>query len=125
LITKKLAAVLMMVGGVFYIIGGALGFGDLFMNILRIGLVAGPIIIVGGIFVDSNNRKLRVAGSVLAIFGIIFAGVYGCGGLIAGLVLTLTGSISGLRYNESIPVRQTLPSQAPRLAGVGFTGRDH
>jgi len=123
--TKKVAAVLTIIGGVFYVIGGLLGFGGLLAGILRIGLVAGPIIMVGGVLVNSKVRKVRVAGSVLAIAGIIFAGVYGCGGLIAGLVLTFAGSISGLRYKEPIPVRQTLPSQAPRPAGVGFTGRDH
>ncbi len=123
--TKKVAMILTIAGGVFYIIGGLLGLGGLFAGIVRIGLVAGPVIITGGMLVNSNSRKVRVAAGVLAIVGVIFAGVYGCGGLIAGLALTLTGSISGLRFRESNPVQQTLTSQATRPAEVGFTRRDH
>jgi hypothetical protein len=99
--TKKVAAVLTIIGGVFYIIGGLLGFGGLLAGILRIGLFAGPIIMVGGVLVNSKVRRDRVAGGLLAIVGVIFAGAYWCGGLIAGLVLTFTGSISGLAIRSS------------------------
>ncbi len=98
----KIFGILTILGGLFYIMGGALGLGGLFLGTVRIGLVAGPIIMMGGILSSSKARKVRVAGSVLAILGVILAGIYLCGGLVAGLILTLTGSISALRYKEPL-----------------------
>jgi hypothetical protein len=118
LMTRKIAAILTIAGGIFYILGGALGLGGVFEGIFRIGLIAGPIIMIGGALVSSRVRNVRMAGVALAIVGVMFAGIYWCGGLIAGPILILMGSIYGLRYKESIPVQETLPNKATQQVGV-------
>ena len=118
MISRKAAMVLTVVGGAFYTVGGILGLGGLVLGILRVGLVAGPVIILAGILVNSKRRKVRWKGGSLAIVGILVAAAYGCGGLLAGLILTLAGSIFGIRYKEPVAISAS-PSQVPPVVDRG------
>jgi len=118
MVSKKAAVGFTIIGGVFYVIGGLTLARSITVGVLPVGLLAGIIIITGGVLISSKSRAVREAGGVLAIIAVLFALVNGCGGLLVGLVLTLAGSISGIRYKAPQLSAQGLLNQAPLTVPV-------
>ena len=121
--TKDTAAVLTIVGGVFYLIGGISGalvvsafleglsagasgatpttnpfnlFGWDFFLFLAWASAAGILIIVGGVMMLSSDPARRKRGSYLAIAMMVVGAVPAIGGAVIGFILTLVGGIFGL-----------------------------
>ncbi len=97
------AAALTIAGGAFYIAGGLTLGSGLTVGGIPVGLPAGIAIMTGGVLIRSMKWAVSIAGGALAIAGVLFAGVNGCGGLAAGLALTLIGSISTFRFSGRAP----------------------
>ena len=132
--SKTVAMVLCIIGGIFYMIGGLFGgfiiagyeayvatqgtftdtiFEQVFWIVelsIIVGVVTGTIIIVGGVFMNSKNPKRRRVGGIFAIIGMLAGAVNTVGGILIGIILTIVGSIVGLRYKEH---QVTIPSSTP------------
>jgi hypothetical protein len=67
------------------------------------GLVAGILIIIGGLFVSSENERARLAGNILGIIMALLGAVYTLGGLFIGIILALAGNIVGISTSRSNP----------------------
>jgi hypothetical protein len=148
LATKDTAAILTIVGGVFYAIGGFSGavvgsaflsglsagvtgaapatgsfdlFGGTFFLILAWGLAAAILIIVGGVVMFSPDPARRKRGSYLAIAMMIIGAVPTIGGAVIGFILTLAGGVLGLgtRGEGTSPMGQAFPA-----AGTGAAGSE-
>ena len=138
--SKTVALVLCIIGGIFYMIGGLFGgfiiagyeayvatqgtftdtiFEQVFWIVelsLVVGVVTGTIIIVGGVLMNSNNPKRRRLGGIFAIVGMLAGAVNTVGGILIGLILTIVGSIVGLRYKDhqvKTPSYTPIPSVSP------------
>ncbi len=124
MVSKLAAAVLTILGGVFYVAAGVLFaavapsapslLGDL-SNVGTTGLTAssleaivyyvaafnilsGALIIFGGFLLNSSIDGRRKAGGILAMMMMVLGGLTSLGGFIIGFILTLVGSIFGLTY---------------------------
>jgi zinc-ribbon domain len=160
------AVYLTVVGGVFYVIGGALvvslagalsGFGNLdsfFPNtgalitptttplldtsglndivyaVGGFGILAGVLMIVGGILMGAELPGRRKVGSILAIIMLVLGALPALGGLLIGFILAAIGCYMGLTYKASRsnftvglgPVGSvTLGPQSPPASSSGAT----
>lgn len=134
---KRTAMILMVAGGAFYIAGGVVmayiitvlkgietglrGGGsqeDLWTAVTPIiitGFVTGLLIIIGGVLVNSENRRNRVIGGVLGIVMALLGAVNTLGGLIVGILLSIIGSAAGLTYKH--------PTKMPPLDSTSGVNR--
>jgi hypothetical protein len=131
LVSKQIAAILTILGGVFYLFGsfaGVLLFGSLLgfesglsrvtspgrglslanasataLGIFVFGILAAILIIAGGAYLNSDNRSYRRSGGILAIIMMILGAVPDVGGFFIGFVFVLIGSVLGLTYKETSP----------------------
>lgn len=131
MVSKQIAAVFTILGGVFYIFGSFLGavmFGSLFgfasvfgnlstqgrgvslanagaaaTSIFVFGIFAAILIIVGGALLNSDDGSRRKAGGILAVVMMLLGAIPDVGGLFIGFVFVLVGSVLGLTYKEMSP----------------------
>ena len=124
MVSKQVGAILTILGGVFYIIGslfGALvgsflyamgtafqstnssGAGTFALFLLGFGVVMGIVIILGGVWLNSDRKDTRRGGGILAICGIIFGALPTLGGLVIGFFFVVVGSVIGLTYKPGAP----------------------
>lgn len=127
---KRTSMILMVIGGAFYIVGGAVAYfivatvggavvgltgntnfakqtTETMSTVVATGLISGALIIIGGVLVNSESRRNRIVGGVLGILGALIGIINTLAGLIVGLVLTLVGAIGGMTYKEQPPQRPT------------------
>ena len=131
MVSKQIAAVLTILGGVLYIFGSIVGgilFGSFFgfasalrsvsnpgggyslanasaatLAILGFGIFTAILIIIGGVLLNSDSGPRRKAGGALAIVMMILGAVPDVGGFFIGFIFVLVGSVIGLTYKESSP----------------------
>jgi len=130
LVSKQIAAVFAILGGVFYVFGSFVGgvlLGSLFgiadsirgfsspggdilanagaaaVSIVVFGIFAGVLIIVGGALLNSDQGSRRKAGGILAIVMMILGAVPDVAGFGIGFIFVLIGSALGLTYKETSP----------------------
>ena len=113
------AFVLSLVGGVFYILGGAfiaflatvvgslaslVGAGYLGLGIVglgTIGLVSGIVILVGAVMMNSSDKSKVRTGSILVLVFTLVGAAFTIGGFFIGFILALIGAILGLTWKPS------------------------
>jgi hypothetical protein len=119
MVTKQIAAIFIILGGVFYIFGSLAGgalaafsFGMLsglgYMSgggaasaslaLLGFGILMGVFIIIGGIMINSDSSTTRKGGGALAIVAMIIGAIPTLAGLGIGFIFTLVGSVIGLTF---------------------------
>lgn len=131
MVSKQIAAVFAILGGVFYIFGSFVGgvllgsifgiadsvrsfssplesnavakAGDAAAGILVFGIFVGVLIIVGGALLNSDTGSRRKAGGILAIVMMILGAIPDLAGFGIGFVFVLIGSVLGLTYKETSP----------------------
>jgi hypothetical protein len=69
-------------------------------TILAIGLVAGILIVFGGVLINSESAGRRKAGCVIVIVMILVGGLTTLGGLLIGFILAGIGAYLGLTYKS-------------------------
>ncbi len=146
MVSKQIAAVFTILGGVFYVFGSFLGaavFGSLFgfasafsglstpghgfslanagaaaMSIFVFGIFAAILIIVGGTLLNSDDGSRRKAGGILAAVMMVLGAIPDVGGFFIGFVFVLVGSVLGLTYKEMSPdVTIGIMQQQPPVYG--------
>jgi len=116
------AAILIIIGGVFYIIGGfvaavitgwlgelAAGIGvsgvsreveETVVTVISTGFISGGGIIVGALLVWTGSRRKVLAGGATALIFSLIGIVNTIGGIVVGFVLTLVGSILAFTWKK-------------------------
>jgi hypothetical protein len=143
LVSKQIAAVLTIIGGVFYLFGSVVGslMSALFSSfsyfrnpsnltshsisssaalaVLVFGLICGIMMIVGGALINSDESVRRKSGGILALATMVIGAVPDVGGLGIGFFLALVGGVLGLTYKPNEPdiiLGMTQESPAPVAA---------
>jgi len=135
LVGKQIAAILTILGGVFYVFGsyfspdiffeffGVVGYSPadvvataaLVYGFFAYGLFTAVLIIVGGAFLNSDRASRRKAGGKLALVMLVLRAIPDVAGLFIGFILALLGAGIGLDFKENSPdtttgVAKTTPS---------------
>jgi len=125
LVSKQVASILTILGGVFYIIGSFFGsviFAGVFgivtafsrtgtvggfiptvIMFLIWGSISGATIVVGGALLNSELPLRRKIGGIIAIIAMVVGVIPSLAGFAVGFILTLIGTVVGLTYKEGNP----------------------
>ena len=77
------------------------GLNDVVYAVGGFGIVAGVLIIVGGILMGSDQPNRRKAGGILAVIMLVLGSLPALGGLLIGFILAAKGCYMGLTYKAS------------------------
>lgn len=80
---------------------GISGINDLVYAVGSFGILAGVLIIVGGVLLQSETSNRRKAGGILAIVMMFVGALPALGGLLIGFILTAIGGYMGLTYKAT------------------------
>ena len=131
MVSKQIAAVFTILGGVLYIFGSFVGgflFGTLFgiasvfggisnpargyslanagaaaLAVFAFGIFAAILVIVGGALLNSDQGPRRKAGGILSLVMMVLGAIPDVAGFVIGFIFVLVGSVIGLTYKENSP----------------------
>ncbi|MDA4134129.1 MAG: zinc ribbon domain-containing protein [Thaumarchaeota archaeon] len=77
------------------------GLNDIVYAIGGFGILAGVLMIVGGVLMGSDQPNRRKAGGILAVIMLVLGSLPALGGLLIGFILAAIGCYMGLTYKAS------------------------
>lgn len=121
------AFILSLIGGIIYLLVGALiavgaafigsvaglaGAGAIGLAVVAvgsIGLVSGVVMIIGAAIMNTSDKSRVKTGSILVLVFTLIGAIFTVGGFLVGFILALIGSILGLTWKPSMPMAPPPP----------------
>jgi len=89
---------------------GASGVSTIVAVVGGIGAICGILMIVGSIWMNSENRSKVRMGAVLVLVFTIIGALFTAGGFFIGFILGLIGSILGFVWKPPVPMQASPPA---------------